>query len=627
MKENEYSEYYTRMSLKQDRGWTDKMIKILLANVEYKECGNYYGRNGLIRKYKISDIERIEKTKEYQELREKVDIRRKKAEELKKIQLEEQKKAEEKRLIDLSKLYEDDEYVKIDNNNKSHTKVKWQESCLQEITDKNNILLSSPTSSGKTLVFLEWALKKKERPIFITSPIKSLSNQRYRELINANYVVSIETGDVQKILPNSEIICCTQEIYTNKYINMENSTLILDEFHYIFEDTNRARTYIDALNYSKSKNIFICSATLGNLEKLKEYIDRISGRNFYIYENKEKLTELIYNQNIDYSKIKNSLVIAFSVSNCRYIAEKLAELRNKIKNVNEKVNNRYNSNFEKITKLAQKYNISDKSSFNMDNLKCGISVYYGSLLPKEKSFIEEIFENGLIDTVVGTDALALGVNFPVKNVVFIQLSKDNYVPISKNLFEQISGRAGRKGYFDTGYVYYCNNFCVINSLYDNEYFYNELLHKKHEDINIILLPVISKILKKDISIQEEAKYIVNNSTEKLDIQNVFDYINYDIKKIFNYKVAKDIQEEFKNNIADVYFDEYDAETNCQMFSCILCDNNLKNFFENNLSDYSFNKLLQLRRYLKHLPKKYRDKINIKELESKINSIDNTALTV
>ena len=91
----------------------------------------------------------------------------------------------------------------------------------------------------------------------------------------------------------------------------------------------------------------------------------------------------------------------------------------------------------------------------ISNANYGVAGYYGSLLPKEKMFIEECFERKLIDTVVGTDALALGVNFPVQNVVFAQLAKLYEGPISKNMFDQLSGRAGRKGYYDNGYVYYC----------------------------------------------------------------------------------------------------------------------------------------------------------------------------
>lgn len=71
--------------------------------------------------------------------------------------------------------------------------VKWQEECLDKIADSQNVILSSPTGSGKTKVFLEWAKRKKEKPVIITAPTKALSNQRYRELLEVGYVVGLET--------------------------------------------------------------------------------------------------------------------------------------------------------------------------------------------------------------------------------------------------------------------------------------------------------------------------------------------------------------------------------------------------------------------------------------------------
>ena len=64
-------------------------------------------------------------------------------------------------------------YDKYANND-----VNWQEVCLQAIENETNVILSSDTGSGKTRVFKQWALKKQERPIFITAPIKALSNQK-----------------------------------------------------------------------------------------------------------------------------------------------------------------------------------------------------------------------------------------------------------------------------------------------------------------------------------------------------------------------------------------------------------------------------------------------------------------
>ena len=172
-------------------------------------------------------------------------------------------------------------------------RVKWQIDCDNTIKDKNNVILSSPTGSGKTKRYEFWALNKPERPIFITSPIKALSNQRFRELQDNGYKVGLETGDI-KYIPHDDcdIICCTQEIYNNKYRNYKNSTLIIDEFSYIFEDEDRARVYIDSLYYSKAKNIMLCSATFGNLEAIKEYINRVTNRDFFLYENNERLTPI-----------------------------------------------------------------------------------------------------------------------------------------------------------------------------------------------------------------------------------------------------------------------------------------------------------------------------------------------
>ena len=125
--------------------------------------------------------------------------------------------------------------------------IQWQQDCDSKISKQNNVLLSSPTGSGKTGRFMKWALDKAERPIYITAPIKALSNQRWRELKAAGFNVGLETGDIKFIPEDCDIICCTQEIYDNKYCNEYDSTLIMDEFHYIFENSDRARAYVDSL--------------------------------------------------------------------------------------------------------------------------------------------------------------------------------------------------------------------------------------------------------------------------------------------------------------------------------------------------------------------------------------------
>lgn len=541
---------------------------------------------------------------------------------------------------------------------------EWQSECLEHIKDSNNVILSSPTGSGKTSVFLKWALQKKQRPIYITSPIKALSNQRWRELQEQGFVVGLETGDIKNVPENSEFICCTQEIYTKKYIEQEDATLIMDEFHYIFEDCKRARTYIDSLHNSNAKNVLLCSATMGDIDELKEYIENVSNRDFTTYEGKSRLTQLEYKGKISIRDIKNSFVVTFSKRNIKGILDALFCNRELLDE----------DRLKKIKELYKKYNIDGYENELLAYVKHGIVGYYGGLLPKEKLFVEECFEKRIIDTVVGTDALAMGVNFPIENVVFAQLAKDSG-PISKNLFEQIAGRAGRKGYFDKGNVYFCDEFRKIlghpleKGDYDIKSLYVNLLLAKNENAMIHLRPHIKEILQGSTTIEEEAEFISRFSTDKPDldeeitkineiIAKIMDEYNYEqrIEYMLDYEFGYDdkeydygcrrykkvhifesdseevcerreqllvLKDEFFENIPDVYFDEYSPKKNCKIFIDILDGKDVEQLKEKYVKD--FNELLQFRKYLKVLPRKYRRNIDVAQLEGEINIIDSTAL--
>ena len=433
--------------------------------------------------------------------------------------------------------------------------IEWQNECLEEIQNQSNVILSAPTGSGKTKVFLQWALQKKEKPIYITAPIKALSNQRYRELKEQGYTVGLETGDIKNVPVNCDFICCTQEIYTNKYVEQKDATLIMDEFHYIFENPDRARTYIDALHNSKAKNILLCSATMGNIEKLAEYVGNVSKRKFDTYEGKSRLTKLEYKGRIASKDIKNALVITFSQRNIEAILEQLINERDYC--IDDLKN-------KEIDQIIEKYKVENNEL--KDYLHYGMAGYYGRLLPKEKLLIEECFEKGLIDTVVGADALAMGVNFPVENVVFAQLAKYYDGPISKNLFEQIAGRAGRKGFFEKGNIYFCEDFQNSRGYplesrgYDTGKLFLRCMLKQNEDISIELCPHIKNILKGNSTIEEEAEFISRYSFPQKDFDETIDDINDKMDDIVGENVFEDMVEEILDEEFEYeYDDEYDND--------------------------------------------------------------------
>ena len=295
----------------------------------------------------------------------------------------------------------------------------------------------------------------------------------------------------------------------------------------------------------------------------------------------------------------------------------------------------------------------------------GIAEYYGDMLPKEKFFVEKAFEDGFIDTVVGTDALALGVNFPIENVVFAQLAKYYDGPISRNLFDQLSGRAGRKGFFDIGNVYYCSQLgkLIENKDYKVGDLYKKILKSKNEDVFIELSPKIKDLLLKNISLDDEVEYIskfsivdINKDEVKKNVEEILDYLHNSFEncvlKILNdkinqdsgsnYKLTKynfpngmyeklygvlmDKKDEFDKFLPKVYFDEYSPDENAFLFSQIVCGvsaNKIINDFCYDEGVLNFRKALQFRKYIMNLPPQY--VYNFDKINSIIKDVDESVI--
>ena len=495
---------------------------------------------------------------------------------------------------------------------------KWQKKAIGKMatTTCNNIILSAPTGAGKTRVFLtfwEEVLRKKGYKLIITAPVKSLSNQRYREL-KENYVTAIETGDVRNIPNNWEILICTQEIYTNKYTGLEKIYLVMDEFHYINENTDRARTYIDSLYRSKAEYMLLCSATLGDMNILQNYVEKVSNRKFSTLEYNSRPTKLLYTQKkIQYSQIKNALVISFSYNNCTDIANIIAHYRE-----NHSVDKK------KIKDMEKEFNIDNRELLSY--VEKGVAFYVGRMLPKEKLFVEKLFAEKIIDTVVGTDALSLGVNFPAKYVIFSQLEKYYNGLISKNLFEQISGRAGRKNYYSKGYVAILEDDSFegrSNYLEDN---YHDLLNKKRENLNISVGVNYGNIFKNKGGILTEAFFVSKFSQKETSFEKIRKEITYNVRltNLLISHYSKKIPF-LKKYFKEYYFDEYSIEENVDYLLRIIDGE-----FTEILNEIeSFNELLQFRKYCKQFSKSFRRKfaVNLQILEEYISEIDETAISL
>lgn len=498
---------------------------------------------------------------------------------------------------------------------------KWQERALDAIAGSDAIL-SAPTGSGKTWVAYIWAglmsrsgtpLLPEGRVIF-TAPIKALSNERYLELKSMGFDVGLETGDFKKNA-GAEVLCCTQEIYTLKYAHIPGQRVIIDEFHFIFNDPERARAYIDGLRRTDEESkILVMSATFGNPEKVRAYLEEMAYRDFAIFETEKRVTKLVYKQRgIRFSQIHDALVFAFSKRGVEWVASQIARTRRKLERT-KRARLREMSQILEVAKIP-------------DTMLRGVGMYFGSMLPKEKLLVEMAFRERIIDVVAGTDALSLGVNLPAETVVFAQMAKFIDGPLTKNEFMQMAGRAGRKGYFDTGYVSYIPRSKCENFDYDTAILYLETLDKPREKAKIRLLPAIGRLLKKEVTVEAEARMIAECSLPRRDMRSVMREVEGALSEIGQLLARIKDQKERKRVrkiLGDLWSDEMEEEMNiaiARLFArdgmpdAIECADLLKKTERNYLQA-----LLKVKRYANRLPDSYRF-ANMEEIDAEVNRID------
>lgn len=439
----------------------------------------------------------------------------------------------------------------------------WQKECLHQILDRNAIV-SAPTGAGKTKVAYIWMrpadASRGIHKIFYTVPIKALANEKYFELsqLYGEKLVGIETGDVKKHT-GASILVCTQEIYTKKYARRRiHARIVIDEFHYIFSDQKRSRAYIDGIRFARPEHKFlIMSATLGNVQKIREYLLRVTGKEFTVYETDYRPTELVYTDTV-YAIDElppHTIVYLFNTRAISYFARFLSSKKPPLPLLKRR----------KITRLGAQYKTSLEK---FPEITRGIAQYHGKMTYTEKKFVEHLIREGLISTILATSALGVGVNLPVKHVIFASTLIPNgdrtYRTLSKTEFVQLSGRAGRKGYFDIGYVAcLSHNFTryePASTIVEN---YRKLLNTPLEEPEIRLHIDVEKIIKGETSLDDEKEYVVKYSLPERNPEEV----EAEAQKITLDLLS--LSEEVRKYLADFYFPELGITGSGRVISFLL----------------------------------------------------------
>ncbi len=336
-----------------------------------------------------------------------------------------------------------------------------QEEAILALSEGRNVILNTPTGSGKSLVasFLHFHSLCAGRRTVYTSPIKALVNEKFLSLC-AEFGperVGIVTGDAS-VNSDAPLICCTAEILSNMCLRLGSETpyqdIVMDEFHY-YSDRERGMAWQVPLLTLPKARFLLMSATLGNVDFFKEELTRRTGLETEVVQSVTRPVPITFEWSDRPLHLKIAELITggrspvylvqFTQRECAEIAQDLLSTDFCTKEEKRKI-----SDFLEGTEFRSPYG-KDLQRI----LKHGIGVHHAGLLPKYRILVEKLAQRGLLKVICGTDTLGVGVNVPIRTVLFTKLCKydgEKTSLLNVRDFQQISGRAGRKGFDDQGHV-------------------------------------------------------------------------------------------------------------------------------------------------------------------------------
>ena len=336
-----------------------------------------------------------------------------------------------------------------------------QESAILELFDEKNVILNTPTGSGKSLVATALhfqAIAKGKRSIY-TCPIKALVNEKFmalcREFGPDN--VGLCTGDAS-VNRDAPILCCTAEILANIALRegaaAKVQDVVMDEFHY-YADRERGVAWQVPLLTLPQTRFLLMSATLGDTAFFEEELTRLTGRPTVSVVSTDRPVPLSHEYSeLPLAKTLESLVAdgrapVYVVHFTQLEAAQSAQDFTSI-NVCTRDEKAAIANTLEGFKFTSPYGPEIKKW-----LRHGIGLHHAGLLPKYRVLIEQLAQKGLLKVICGTDTLGVGINVPIRTVLFTRLCKFDGQKtgiLSARDFHQIGGRAGRKGFDDRGWV-------------------------------------------------------------------------------------------------------------------------------------------------------------------------------
>lgn len=393
----------------------------------------------------------------------------------------------------------------------------FQLQAMRAFLEGRSVMVAAPTGTGKTVVaeFGVYETFRRGARVIYTTPIKALSNQKFRDL-RAIYGenVGLLTGDVTEN-PRAPILVMTTEVLRNMLLQTpweldSVECVIFDEIHYL-ADPERGTTWEESIILCPEHIQLIClSATVSNAQEIADWISRthrpielivhteraVPLALWYFYDKKLRLVIDHHGRQVaDYSNVGGeirglisrggltaerrreaeeaepppweivqalaaedmlpAIYFLFNRRDCEDYATRLALMR--VNLVRDRATR------QRIAQVVESFLASlrpeDRELGQVQTIvqlaHKGIGFHHAGLLPLLKQLVEVLFSEGLMKVVFATETLALGVNMPARTVVIGRMTKwdgRRRRLLTPNEFQQMAGRAGRRGIDDRGNI-------------------------------------------------------------------------------------------------------------------------------------------------------------------------------
>lgn len=335
-----------------------------------------------------------------------------------------------------------------------------QEEAILELLAGKHLMLATPTGSGKSLVAMALIFKAmcEGKTAYYTCPIKALVNEKFFDLCEAFGAenVGMATGDAS-INKDAPIVCCTAEILANTALRDPRKRIdyaVMDEFHY-YADKERGVAWQIPLLLLEQTTFLLMSATLGDTSGIEKSLQEVTRREVASVRSAMRPVplEFTYAETPLHETIQKLLEGSrYPVYLVNFTQRAAAEQAQNLTSVN------FSSKDEKAQLGEALQGVRFDTPFGKDMqryLRHGIGLHHAGLLPKYRLLAEKLAQSGLLKVISGTDTLGVGVNIPIRTVLFTQLCKydgEKTAILSARDFHQVAGRAGRKGFDERGFV-------------------------------------------------------------------------------------------------------------------------------------------------------------------------------